>query len=157
MTFTTHIFVGAAIGSLMPNPWLAFLAGLVTHHLLDLIPHIDEGTYIDKKGFRQKKFGPVAIVALETIIASAMLAYVIWQSQPDQWLKLTAGALGGTLADLAHNVPFWSGYLKKKPVFKQWFWLHDKMHGRLYRSQWLIGVVSQGAIIVLALLVLVYQ
>lgn len=49
MTITAHILVGGAIASAVPNPYIGIPLSLVSHHLLDIIPHWDEGW-----GWRQK-------------------------------------------------------------------------------------------------------
>jgi len=157
MTYTTHIFVGAAIGSYMPNAWLAFIVGLIAHHLLDSIPHLDEGSYINIKAFQNRQLKPIIIVATEVILGTIGLIYIAGLNESVNWVNIFWGALGGTAADLADNVPFWNRYLEKLPVFKQWFWLHDKLHGRLKKSQWLVGLLSQGILVALSVLILIIK
>jgi len=44
MTATAHSLVGASIGSLLPNPYLAILTAISSNFLMDLVPHWDTGT-----------------------------------------------------------------------------------------------------------------
>src|SRR3990167_5728733 len=39
MLSTTHLIVGAATATLIPNPYIAFPIAFFSHFLLDLIPH----------------------------------------------------------------------------------------------------------------------
>jgi len=48
MTLTAHTAVGIFIGKYASNPFLAFLFGFLSHFILDAIPHIDEGIFIQK-------------------------------------------------------------------------------------------------------------
>ncbi|MFA5050645.1 MAG: hypothetical protein WC499_00825 [Patescibacteria group bacterium] len=48
MTLTVHTAVGIFIGKYASNPFLAFLFGFLSHFLLDAIPHVDEGIFIQK-------------------------------------------------------------------------------------------------------------
>ena len=41
MVLVPHMLVGAAIGSQVSSYWLAFLFGLMSHYLLDSLPHWD--------------------------------------------------------------------------------------------------------------------
>jgi hypothetical protein len=41
MTMTTHVAIGAAIGTFIDEPVLGFSLGLVSHFLVDIIPHGD--------------------------------------------------------------------------------------------------------------------
>ena len=51
MLFTTHSVVGAAAGAATGDPYLGFAAGVLSHHVLDAIPHFDQGTfYLERSG-----------------------------------------------------------------------------------------------------------
>jgi len=39
MIITPHMLAGAAIGVHSPNVWAAFCFGLISHYLLDSLPH----------------------------------------------------------------------------------------------------------------------
>ncbi len=55
MIALTHTVVGAAIGLLSPNIFMAFIFGLFSHYLLDFIPHSD---YI-LSDFQKNNFTPL--------------------------------------------------------------------------------------------------
>ena len=53
MLFTSHAIVGAAVGVAAGNPYYGFLGGIASHHVLDAIPHFDQGTFrVKKEGYR---------------------------------------------------------------------------------------------------------
>ncbi len=42
---STHVTMGALIGQNSASPWLAFLLGVASHFILDLVPHGDSRLY----------------------------------------------------------------------------------------------------------------
>lgn len=81
MTGSVHVALGAALGSRVRNPLLAFALGVFSHFVGDIIPHHDMG-------------------ATETPLVFATLARVGQQhgwSSPQFW-----GAIGGACPDLEH-------------------------------------------------------
>ena len=42
MFLTVHSPLGVVIGGYLPNPFTAFLVGLISHYVFDIIPHGDE-------------------------------------------------------------------------------------------------------------------
>ena len=68
MTLTTHTVIGAAIGSLIGNPLAGFILGMLSHFLVDMIPHGDIELY-DLFRKRKKRALPVAYVSIDYTIA----------------------------------------------------------------------------------------
>jgi hypothetical protein len=54
----THVIVGAAIGSRATNIGFAFLFGWLSHHILDMIPHFDRGSFFIKGRLPRYLGGP---------------------------------------------------------------------------------------------------
>ena len=48
MFLTVHASAGIIIGQQTGNIWLAFLAGFISHFLLDIVPHGDQGLINDR-------------------------------------------------------------------------------------------------------------
>jgi len=70
MFLAVHSSVGLFIGSEVANPWLAFLLGFVSHLVLDMIPHGDEGLGESKNPARKiKKLFLISSVDLLLVIA----------------------------------------------------------------------------------------
>lgn len=88
MTSFTHIAIAGAIGERIQNPLLAFLAGVLSHFILDKVPHYWPES--DKaKGY---------IIGGDTIF-SALLLTGIYFVPSSNHLGLFFGALGGASVD----------------------------------------------------------
>ena len=60
MLLTIHLLIGAVIGKYITNTWLIIFIALISHYVLDMIPHVSMPTpkeYL-KKGLKgiPKKF-----------------------------------------------------------------------------------------------------
>lgn len=114
MYWITHAAVGAAIGSRIQDPMLGIVAGLLSHAVLDAIPHSDyEGAefgIVDfvagalfVTGFALDRAGPGSVWAiagatfpdLEVALAEFGLIDRLWF--PSHSGLLTHGRLGGIL------------------------------------------------------------
>lgn len=86
MVVSVHAAAGAALGALVGNPWAGFLAGLVSHGVLDAIPHTD---------YRTTRPG-----VIDALLGLAFLAWLAG-AQPGGPTALAAfwGGLGGMLPD----------------------------------------------------------
>lgn len=58
----SHVATGAAVGKFMPNPILAFLAGILIHFIIDKIPHYWPATKKEKTIFVIADYSVAAIV-----------------------------------------------------------------------------------------------
>ena len=127
MTGSVHASLGAALGSRVKSPALAFALGLFSHFVGDVVPHHDMG-------------------ATETPLVFATLARIAqqhgWKS-PQFW-----GALGGVCPDFEHIV----GELRKDPrrvgpMPEKWFPTHN---GLANHAKWSLderlGVLMQIAL-----------
>lgn len=153
MLSTPHVFIGAAIGSLIPNPILAFGAGLVSHHLFDLIPHWDPASWHNRaKDFTWTK-RDYAVAYADNIIAFIIIWFIYrwWQGSYYQ-VSVLAGMLGAITPDLWHNVPFWNHLTK--PITKPWFNFHRRWHHTLKQQDWWLGLIIAGVTTVISILVL---
>ncbi|MFA5386381.1 MAG: hypothetical protein WC297_01840 [Candidatus Paceibacterota bacterium] len=79
MILTPHILVGAAIGLKIKNPWLGFLAGLISHLILDAIPHREYGQEDSGKKIKAMRFSTILKVLLDISIGFGLIysVYVI--------------------------------------------------------------------------------
>lgn len=93
-----HGTAGILIGSQTGNPWLAFLFGILSHFILDAIPHDNMALkrWEDKGNFIKK-------MALEAAIDLWLLIVMVWVLQASQIISLdwpiAAGMLGAILPD----------------------------------------------------------
>lgn len=133
MITTSHVIVGGAVGIITKNPVAAFAAGIASHLLCDMIPHIDapfkleyrNGVY-DQVIWTRKL---VTFAILDSVFAF-LLTLFLWNKfynldilSPFAW-----GALGGYLPDFLDNVPLWANIIRKFPGFKQFHRVHTAVH-----------------------------
>lgn len=99
MFYSTHLVTGAAIGVVTGSPVKAFLFGLLSHLLLDAIPHHDH---------RKVRNCALDIVGGTLLFA---LAFFFWKPDP----AMLWGAIGGVIPDI--EVPLYYFGLIKRRVF----------------------------------------
>jgi hypothetical protein len=124
MLITTHAAVGAYLGENIRNPLLAFLAGLLSHFLLDIIPHGDHEQVAE---FKEKKNMKKALnlIMIDAILGIFFL--IIYFDQVHDHghsIKNSApGIVGAILPDLL--VAF---YNLHKGYFFRLNYFHHKLH-----------------------------
>lgn len=168
MTITPHILAGAALASLLPaSPasmkLVGFAVGFLSHYPLDVMPHWERlygPHYNDElpgaygRWPRHITFQGVADTFIGCAVLFTILAVTV--PGPDKTIVFL-GAAGAALPDLMDSVPWWSDQTKHWPVWCYLRRLHDWLHldyDLQRRLPSLLGLVSQIAVIIAALLVL---
>lgn len=116
MTITAHALVGGAIAAAVPNPILGFSLALLSHPLLDLVPHWDEGW-----GWRTKGKLRLFAECFLDLGVGLLLTYYLFGSVP-LWYLLFA-ILGSILPDLLE-----APYLLLGWKFKPFCWFYKMQH-----------------------------
>jgi len=151
MIYTSHIIVGSAIGYSTEKSPIAFAGGLVSHHLLDSVPHLDPGAFSKNEG---DVFKPASLLFIAVDLTIGTIAfYYIWKFSGFN-VSVFWGALGAVLPDVVDNGP-WRA-IRKLPIFKQYHQLHHSLHSTVTKKNWLLGVITQVIIIVIALTLIFY-
>lgn len=106
MLWLVHILVGMIIGVTLKSPWLVIPIALISHFVLDAVPHWD-GTF-DKKAFKKKgtvKVSDIDILIkfIDVIASISLMAYFYYQS--DKGILLL-GAIMAIVPDMSK-----AGYL----------------------------------------------
>ncbi len=112
------MLVGAVIGVQSPNVWTAFCFGLISHYLLDFLPHWD---YLNslKVNNKLKMF---AKISLDFIIGIIIVFILIWDYP--QKLIIMSALIGSLLPDV---LEFFYANFKMK-WFKPFHDFHYKVH-----------------------------
>lgn len=145
MLSTFHVFAGAAVGVATGNPLTAFLAGAVSHHFTDLLPHWDPGSfYAPQPGPEDLRGRGLWVAVGDNIVA---VGVIIWLGQRfgaqyDPRI-LVSGAIGGIFPDLWHHIPWWKRWTRRQPVTREWFRLHKLLHWTVPARMWALGVATQ--------------
>lgn len=142
MNLSTHLAVGAAVGYATRNPVLGFFAGIISHHLIDQIPHTDGGSLqVSVDNFIKDK--RIIAIVLVDLVMIAVVAFLLLRAQGYYW-PMILGGFGGTLPDLVDNMPFWTPRLRKLKPFKYYHKLHEFFHYTIMDEDYLwMGVVVQ--------------
>lgn len=155
MFLTVHATLGAAIGYYSGNIWLSFIAGLVSHLVLDAIPHGDE-ILIEKKSFFTfpdiKKI--IKIASLDGFIMMIWLLFLYRQNLLPLTLPILAGIFGSILPDgLSGIYLLTNNSLLKKITLAHWSLHHFiKIHVSLF-----FGFIIQLSLVLLFLSIIIYH
>lgn len=102
MTLSTHAAVGIMLAEWTGDPILGGIAALISHYVLDAIPHGDEFVYwryIHNKDDRIAK----SVATIDVLILSLMLTLLLTYGNEFSNTLVLVGALGGILPDLLIN------------------------------------------------------
>lgn len=158
MTITPHVLTGAALATQTNSSVVAFLLGVAAHYILDAIPHVDPGTFLDPVSpHKNRKLDmatihdkdkpwPKWLYAFVIIEFAAMVAVVsLFKNRLDFGI-IVAGAFGGIFVDVLDN-PFFR-WILSFPVLKQIHWLHHRLHYDLEPKYWQWGLLTEIIIII---------
>ena len=158
MFLTVHGPAGALIGAFAPDPVSAFALGVLSHAVLDVIPHGDRSLGPQCAGptctHREEVRFMSRLAALDGVIMCGVLAWALapWRGFPA--LPILAGIVGGVLPDILQ------GLHKVVPRVRWLDWcarVHDYFHNRIVRCDppFRIGIIVQTA--ALAFIVSAYR
>jgi len=146
MVIFAHIAFAGAVSSAghfsLPE---AFLFGLVSHHLLDLIPHTDASYFWPRKN-RDIGLMPKSVKVCIFFDALLSFEFLIWAGL---FLKLSWGllfwvSLGAILPDLIiTGFPFFISRMRNWRLIDQYIKFHHTILEHLgIPENWILGIVS---------------
>ena len=156
MILVTHAVVGGALGGALNNPAAAFIAGFVSHFLLDAIPHWDYSLASGRKDPGSNHLSDIVIngefvrdlfkFGLDGVLG-LLLPYLFFNSGGGglNWAVLF-GAVGAMFPDFLQFVYF---KLRLKPLaILQGFhnWIHAKS---TLKDRPVLGILFQVALVLL--------
>jgi hypothetical protein len=151
MIGTGHLLIGGAIGVgttvLVPAPLAAPAAlglGVLSHHLLDLVPHTDAATFVPEPN---QPAPPLlaGVAVVESILGIVLtIALYLGQHRPVTFL---VGAIGGMLPDLCDEIPLWQSRFRQTVLGSWWHRWHERLHCGTMLSIWPIGLVIDGCVV----------
>jgi hypothetical protein len=165
----THALVGAAIGNRATNIGFAFLFGWLSHHILDMIPHFDRGSFFIKSRLPRYLGGQAEslpeghllkkewLLIFFDLAATAVVFGGIIISNNNflsiEFWSLLIGASGAVLPDFIATWLFWFPKLRKISLLNNYSRLHSYLHWTLPMNKWWLGVVTQVAVILGVILI----
>ena len=138
MFLTVHAATGAFIGQHSPGMIVAFLLGIISHFILDMVPHGDDALEVWHSHGKTKRV--YFIATLDSILTIILILYLFKYNEFAYPKVIIMGILGGILPDIIN-----SSYLVLKS--NKW-WIkniavfHQKMHnsiGRKFRNKFSLG------------------
>jgi len=149
MLLTPHTFVGIAIGSAVPNPYIAVPLSFFMHFAGDAVPHWDFFSNT-KKEERRVGWRPLAVMADLVVGVSVGLfftLYALWVvNQPSTALNIFLCGIASVLPDALEG-PYI--YMNKEPRFlKSLTAMQRKVQ---FQAPFLWGIFSQFVVISLCL------
>jgi len=147
MIVSAHVVTGGAVGELVGNPAGAFTVGIISHFILDSIPHFD---HFDNDCFSWRQI----IFTGTDLIVAAILMFAVVKLPLNQTIFSSSyawGALGGFMPDMLDNVPFW----KKQFLATKFGKFYHHIHNSVHREQPgpLLGMTTQIVTIALFLII----
>jgi hypothetical protein len=165
MILSTHAVAGAAAGLLLTqDPISAFTAGIISHALLDMIPHWHyrlrsrvrpEGDRIKEKLLIRERTGlflfDLAIMGSECLLGFLAVVWAGINADADLTVAL-AGAIGGVLPDFLQFVYHLYPHTPMRQIQRAHKWIHAKQD---LDHKPFLGIGSQAAIILVFLWLIV--
>ncbi len=143
MTATAHALVGGAIAASIPDPVIGITLALVSHPLLDMVPHWDFGW-----GWRKKTKLKLFIQGSLDLILGTILAYLLFGRNINFWYFLSS-VFASELWDLL-EIPYWF-FNWKFPPFGWIYKMQSSIQGKA-KLPW--GILTQVASVMALVLIL---
>lgn len=143
MFLTVHAAAGAVLGRFIGHPLLAFLIGALSHFILDLVPHGDQGLgrWQWLKTNRQRL---VAAAAIDFCLV--IVFFLLWLPATDinELDGIVYGAAGAIFPDT-----LWGFHELTGTSFLKWY---ERSHGTLHRAVKRKITFKQGLLLQIVLL-----
>mgnify|MGYP006054830527 FL=1 len=158
MLVTTHVMVAASLGVILApsHPWLAFVLGLASHLMIDIIPHGDSALYkAYKQGERVNQAH--AYTGIDAACAVIETAWSLNQPLVDGARTVVFWAMvGGVLPDILVGIREYLNVLALERFRKIHFFFHDLLIKRYGDVPFLMGLGIEATVIV-ALVAIVWR
>lgn len=151
MFLTVHAAAGIIVGIKTGNPILAFIAGVISHFILDMIPHGDQDLVEGNDHFspRERKLLRYVGVA-DTIIMLAELGILYWLGLAPLTWSVSAAVVGALLPDFLNAVYVFTETKILLPYFHFQRALHyvwnrftiNMTHGMIVQTVFLVGLLT---------------
>ena len=138
MLITPHLLAGAVIADKVGNFSWPMVAGvLISHFLLDAIPHRDE---IDKNHLSRKQI----IACLFDLVAGTILVWVVFRQLNLELAFFGAGI--GILPDIVDNLPIIFKSLSSVKWWRAYHQFHIKIQS--IKPNWVVGILTQIVVVI---------
>ena len=136
MFLTVHAATGAYLGQYSPNMLVAFLLGVISHFVLDAIPHGDDELEVwHDTGHYKKVF---LVIATDVLLMTTVILGIFTQPTIVEPKLIAAGILGGIIPDFV-NAYFLA---TKSAILQKFGRFHKNIHnwiGKKARNKIAVG------------------
>jgi len=180
MFIVTHASVGATIGFFSGNIFVSFFGGLLSHHILDVIPHFDRGSLCLKKSKAGSKYlnfsrlipnseklnfltGKLSIEELliiipDIIITFLAVVFLFWFLSLNQFVLIFVGISGAIFPDvLSALFLFCPQITRYLPMFHKYQKLHNFFHWTVARKHIGWGILTQFLVLISIISFLIFK
>lgn len=159
MLITSHIAVGSAIGKVLDSTILVVILSIVSHYVLDMLPHYDSGVrHGNPKGGIVFDFWDWLLVASDIIIGLSLIYFAFRYTDKVNVIWGGLATFAVDFFDKIFFVSFKGGKLsldltRKIPIINQLVKFHQKIHYKLEKKFWYWGAIVQLAVFVLGVII----
>jgi hypothetical protein len=149
MLETPHVFIGAAIATAIPNPFIAVPLAFASHFVLEMVPHWNPHLNSETKKFGQPTRRSTFITTVDATIALVSGSFIAYQAFPDMSLVVTilACCFAAVLPDVMEGPYF---FLHMKNAFiEKWISFQKSLQND---TGPVLGMLTQAVAIVAAVL-----
>lgn len=150
MTITTHAAIGAAIGFHIGNPLLGFTVGVISHYLVDMIPHGDSIMLERLHGKKTKKI-PIAYGTIDSLLALMLVLILSNIEMYPSTLAFTAAIAGSIMPDLLSALYDLTKIKQLRVFYTVHFFFHDYFIKRYKDVKLSYAIVAQVGFVILLL------
>lgn len=120
MLETPHVLVATAIASKIPNPLLAIPLALMSHFILEKVPHWNPHLNSETEKYGQPTKQSTIITAIDSTLALMTGSYFAFRVLPDvnHALTILAACFFSVLPDVVEAPYFFLNYREK--IIKRW-------------------------------------
>ena len=147
MFLTVHATTGILIGQYTGNIWLGFFGGLISHFMLDIIPHGDSTLISGEFSFTEKQVSLLKkLTLIDVLVMTVLVLFLYWQNLISLSLPVLAGIAGGIFPDFLDGIYF----LTRHTRLKKYHSFHYNFHFILakLRVSFPVGIGIQLTIII---------
>lgn len=160
MILSTHSIVGAATAVASSNPITGFIAALLSHYILDTIPHWQYNLKSRKLSEKKDEIVDMVVgknlfydflrIGIDIMFRLLISLLFIWNGSIDNLILILSGVAGGVLPDA---LQFLYLKIKKEPLISI-HRFHGYFHNKLdWSKKPLLGISIQVVIILFVILI----
>lgn len=156
MLTTPHALAGAAIGAATGNPVAGFALAVVSHYLLDAVPHTDPGTWHYGEDPRTMRLVPKDYIVgiADLVVAIGAVGWAVSALPAQLAPAVVVGAIGGFLPDSLVYLGIAVRPVLSWPLVARYNAFIQRFHYTARPDQFALGVFTQLAVALAAIGVL---